>query len=262
VRAHVPIHIPFDFVPDAIGARQPDHLVGGKIVAHVRSSDAIKSRFHQGATVMPRGPVRTALFTAILLAGCAQQTMSPTAIVMPAKGKPFEVFATEQSTCMQFAGSQVNGPATMAGLTELGTIALGAGLGVGVGSLGSEQRLPRDRGYGDNYRGENYRGENYRGENYRGENNRGYDELAGATGGVALASREAATNQPGLQARYNLAYVQCMVAHGNQVPAQPTAVAHVARSAAAHHVASPAQDSDTDQPSTPGGNQTGAPYSR
>jgi hypothetical protein len=35
VRAHVPIHIPFDFVPDAIGARQPDHLAGGKIVAHL-----------------------------------------------------------------------------------------------------------------------------------------------------------------------------------------------------------------------------------
>jgi hypothetical protein len=223
---------------------------------------------------MPRGPVRTALLAAILLAGCARQTMSPTAIVMPAKGKSFEVFATEQSTCMQFAGSQVNGLATMADLTELGTIAVGAGLGVGVGSLGSEQRLPRDRGYvenyrgenyrgenyrGENYRGENYRGENYRGENYRAENYRGYDELAGAAGGVTLASREAAANQSGLQIRYNLAYVQCMVAHGNQVPAQPAAATHVTRSATAHHVASPAQDPDTDQPPTRAGNQAGAP---
>jgi hypothetical protein len=213
---------------------------------------------------MPRGPVRTALLAAILLAGCAQQTMSPTAIVMPTKGKSFEVFATEQSTCMQFAGSQVNGLATMAGLTELGTIAVGAGLGIGVGSLGSDQRLPRDRGYAENYRGENYRGENYRGENYRGENYRGenyraYDDLAGATGGVALASREAATNQTGLQARYNLAYVQCMVAHGNQVPAQPAAATRVVRSAAAHHVASPASDPDTIQPPSHGGNQAGAP---
>jgi hypothetical protein len=203
---------------------------------------------------MPRGPIRAALFAAILLAGCAQQTMSPTAIVMPAKGKPFEVFATEQSTCMQFAGSQVNGVATMAGLTELGTIAVGAGLGVAVGSLGSEQRLPRDRGYAENYRGENYRGENYRSENYRG-----YDELAGAAGGVTLASHEAAANQSGLQARYNLAYVQCMVAHGNQVPAPPAAAAHATRSAAAHHVISPAQDPDTNQPPTHGGNQAGAP---
>jgi hypothetical protein len=228
---------------------------------------------------MPRGPVRTALLAAILLAGCAQQTMSPTAIVMPTKGKSFEVFATEQSTCMQFAGSQVNGLATMAGLTELGTIAVGAGLGIGVGSLGSDQRLPRDRGYAENYRGENYRGENYRGENYRdenyrgenyrgenyrgenyrGENYRAYDDLAGATGGVALASREAATNQTGLQARYNLAYVQCMVAHGNQVPAQPAAATRVVRSAAAHHVASPASDPDTIQPPSHGGNQAGAP---
>jgi hypothetical protein len=35
VRANSPMHTPFDFVRNVIGARQPDHLAGGKIVAHV-----------------------------------------------------------------------------------------------------------------------------------------------------------------------------------------------------------------------------------
>jgi hypothetical protein len=171
---------------------------------------------------MPRGPITTTLLAAMLLAGCAEQTMSPTAVVMPAPGKPFEVFSGEQSTCRQFAGNEVSGAATMAGLTELGTVALGVGLGVGVGS---EQRWPRARRY---------------------------DEMAGTMGGVALASHYGANAQTGLQARYNLAYVQCMVAHGNQIPTQ-TGATRVARNTG-HHVASaaPGPDSD-DQPVAQGG---------
>ena len=45
----------------------------------------------------------------MLLNACATEPMGPTIPVMPAPGKPFEAFESDQAVCKQFASSQVAG---------------------------------------------------------------------------------------------------------------------------------------------------------
>src|SRR5580693_892507 len=73
------------------------------------------------------------LLSVALLSGCATQPTGPTAAVMPAQGKPFEVFARDQATCKQFADSEVGG-AGLSNLKELGTAAVSTALGAGLGA--------------------------------------------------------------------------------------------------------------------------------
>jgi hypothetical protein len=124
----------------------------------------------------------------LLLDGCVTQPLGPTIAVMPAPGKPFAVFQQEQATCQAFADQQTAGGAQQANnqqvLTGVLTTALGAGLGAAVGG-GSGAAI----GAG-----------------------------AGAIGGTAIGAGPAQYAQMSLQQRYNLAYAQCMYAHGNQVP--------------------------------------------
>ena len=128
------------------------------------------------------------IFTAAaLLAGCATEPMGPTAKVMPAPGKPFEVFAQDQAACKDFATGQTNGGAPMANLKQLGTAAVSTALGGGLGAA-----LSGAHGA----------------------------QIGGAVGSVAgggLAGRGSSVDQKGLQSQYDLAYSQCMYAHGNQV---------------------------------------------
>ena len=139
---------------------------------------------------MSRTSIATIL-AAALLTGCATQPLGPTARVMPAPGKSFEVFAQEQATCKQFADGEVSGGAEMANLKELGTAAIATGLGGGLGAA-----IHGGRGA----------------------------EVGGSTGaviGAAVSGHGSAHDQNNLQGRYDLAYTQCMYAHGNQVPGAP-----------------------------------------
>lgn len=129
-----------------------------------------------------------------LLQGCAVTPLGPTVQVLPQRNKPFEAFQQDQGVCTQYAASQVQGQASRAnylaaGGTVLGTV-LGAGLGAAVG--------------------------------------RGGGAAVGAAGGAALGTGIGSGNSTnaagGIQGQYNNAYVQCMVAKGNQLPAPPTYV--------------------------------------
>ena len=131
--------------------------------------------------------ITKSLLAVALLSGCATQPMGPTAHVMPATGKPFEVFAQDQATCKQFASNEVNGGATMANLKEFGTAAITTGLGGGLGAA------------------------------VRGERGAEIGGSVGAIGGAGLAAHGSAHDQASLQGRYDLAYTQCMYARGNQV---------------------------------------------
>jgi hypothetical protein len=119
--------------------------------------------------------------------------MGPTALVMPAPGKPIEVFAQDQGTCKQFASGEVDGGATMSNLKQLGTAAVTTALGAGLGAA------------------------------VRGGRGAGIGGGIGMIGGAAIASNGSARDQNSLQGRYNLAYTQCMYARGNQIAgaAQP-----------------------------------------
>ena len=130
---------------------------------------------------------RLPILSLVILAGCATQPMGPTARVMPAPGKPFEVFAADQSQCKQFAGEQTDGGATISNLKQLGTAAVTTALGGGLGAAIHGQRGAEIGG------------------------------AAGAFPGAAMAARGSGADQAGLQGRYDLAYSQCMYARGNQV---------------------------------------------
>ncbi len=129
-----------------------------------------------------------ALAAALLLGGCAAQPVGPTVAVLPAPGKPFDKFAEEDAYCRQYASQQVAGApeqanAQVVNSAVIGTL-LGAGLGAAVG-----------RGPGA--------------------------AVGAATGtliGTGMGSSGAAWAQMTTQQRYDVAYMQCMYAKGNQVP--------------------------------------------
>ncbi len=131
----------------------------------------------------------TAALTALLLLdACVTQPMGPTVQVMPAPGKPFDVFQQDQAVCKQYADQQTAGGAQQANNQQVlaagvGTV-LGAGLGAAVG----------------------------------GGRGAAIGAGAGAVTGTAYGAGPAQYAQMSLQQRYDAAYSQCMYAHGNQVP--------------------------------------------
>ena len=165
---------------------------------------------------MFRTPNTASLLAIVLLSGCASQPMGPTAHVMPAPGKSFEVFAQDQATCKQFADNEVSGGATMANLKEFGTAAITTGLGAGLGAA------------------------------IRGERGAEVGGSIGAIGGGALAGHGSARDQNSLQGRYDLAYTQCMYARGNQVGGNRAGAA-----AAANAVPGPALGALVGNPRSP-----------
>ncbi len=147
---------------------------------------------------MSRIPIIAGLTASFLLSACTTTPIGPTALVMPAPGKPFEVFAQEQAMCKQFAGGEVYGGATMSNLKQLGTAAITTALGAGLGA------------------------------SVRGQRGAERGSALGAITGAAIASSGSARDQYNLQGRYDLAYTQCMYSRGNQVAGAPQRVAHAA----------------------------------
>ena len=140
---------------------------------------------------MTRISVAASVVATIALGGCVTPPMGPTARVLPAPGKPFEVFAQEQAMCKQFAAGEVDGDATTANLKELGTAALSTALGAGLGAA------------------------------VHGQRGAGIGGGVGAIAGALSAGHGSAREQYGLQGRYDLAYSQCMYSRGNQVAGAP-----------------------------------------
>jgi uncharacterized protein YcfJ len=139
--------------------------------------------------------------TGLVLVSCASTPMGPTVRAMPSQGKPFENFQIDQNSCKQYAADQVRGQADEANSTGLlegiGGTVLGAGLGAAIG----------------------------------GGQGAAIGAGAGALGGTAVGASTSSNQQRGIQKQYNDAYVQCMVAKGNQIeqpvympPAQTTII--------------------------------------
>jgi len=134
-----------------------------------------------------------ALTMSVLLAvtGCAGTPMGPRVQVLPAANKSFEVFQQDQAVCKQYATDQVSGQADSANEKAVGTALVGGVLGAGLGAV-----IGGGRG-----------------------------AAVGAASGGVLGSAVGAGNsqhqQGGIQQQYDNAYVQCMSAKGNQVPAPP-----------------------------------------
>jgi Glycine-zipper domain len=140
--------------------------------------------------------VRNTALTVLLAltTGCVTVPTGPSVMVMPAPGKSFEQFQTDDIVCRNWAGGQTGispqqsaNQDTVTG-AAVGTL-LGAGLGAAIGAASG---------------------------------NPGVGAAIGAGGGLMLGTAEGASagqlSGREAQQRYDIAYQQCMYAKGNQVP--------------------------------------------
>ncbi len=146
-----------------------------------------------------------AMLAMLALCGCATLPSGPSVLVLPAPGKPFEVFQYEDATCRQWAGTQIGmspqevmNQNTAAGAT-VGTI-LGAGLGAAIGAASGNAGLGAAIGAGSGLL---------------------FGTASGANAGQAYGQEA--------QRRYDHAYLQCMYANGNQIPGTSRRTSRVRR---------------------------------
>lgn len=153
---------------------------------HTERSDIAKTR---RAARLP-----VAAVTALLaLSGCVTAPQGPTVAVMPGTGKSLEQFQADSITCQQFAQASIGGPTQAAQNTAAANVAGGAALGAAVGAmLGAAA--------GDASTGAAW--------------GAGTGMLIGGT----AAGGSGMTSSYTLQRQYDIAYMQCMYARGNQVP--------------------------------------------
>jgi len=137
----------------------------------------------------------------VLLAGCTQVPLGPSVAVMPAPGKPFDLFVSEEALCRRYAEQQVgiSPQQVLQNSTVTGAVA-GTALGAAAGgTIGAAVGSP------------------------------GPGAAIGAGTGLLTSSAVGANAGYGatwtLQRRYDIAYQQCMYAKGNQIPGFPTAYA-------------------------------------
>jgi hypothetical protein len=134
----------------------------------------------------------------VFLSACATVPTGPNVMVLPGVGKPFDQFQVDDMVCRQFAQGQLGTPpgqattqSTVQG-AAIGTL-LGAAAGAAIGAAAG---------------------------------NAGVGTAVGAGTGVLVGTAAGAESGYGavgtLQWRYDVAYVQCMYAKGNQVPGATT----------------------------------------
>ena len=122
----------------------------------------------------------------IALAGCASAPIGPRVAVMPAPGKPYEVFVAEDQMCRYYASQSIGAtPNDRAAQSFVGSAVVGTAIGAAAGAMS------------------------------------GGHEGGGAAAGLVVGSM-AGANQSSYavqdaQQRYDMTYQQCMYAKGNQV---------------------------------------------
>jgi hypothetical protein len=129
-----------------------------------------------------------------LMGGCATVPTGPSVMVLPAPGKSFGAFQSDDITCRQWALQQAGVQPSkavnkkLAGGAAIGT-RVGAGLGAAIGAASGNAGAGAAIGAG-----------------------------SGLLGGTAVASGPAYAAGWEVQRRYDIAYQQCMYAKGNQIP--------------------------------------------
>lgn len=134
------------------------------------------------------------VFLSVLaVSGCATVPMGPSVMVMPAPGKPFELFQQEDASCRRWAEQQIGiSPQEVVKQDTATGAAVGTAVGAGLGALiGSAS---------------------------------GHAGTGAAIGGasgllVGTASGANSGQMYGMEAqrRYDISYMQCMSAAGNQI---------------------------------------------
>ena len=130
----------------------------------------------------------------LLLAGCVTVPTGPSVMVLPGNQKDFEQFQYDDAVCRQWALQQtgmVTAQAATGTTVEgaaVGTV-LGAATGAAIGAAAGNPAAGAAVGAG-----------------------------VGMLGGTAAGAQSAQSAQWTVQQRYDMAYMQCMYAKGNQIP--------------------------------------------
>lgn len=151
---------------------------------------------------MPQRTPIVVLLGALALAGCvAAPPAGPSVLVLPGKDKTFAQFQQDDASCRQFASAQTGGtsPAeaannSTAASAAVGTV-LGAAAGAAIGAAAGNPAAGAAIGAGSGL-------------------------VVGGASGINAGAYSGAS----LQQRYDMSYIQCMAANGNQVP-QPSQLA-------------------------------------
>jgi hypothetical protein len=140
------------------------------------------------------------LCAVVALAACAQIPTGPSVAVMPPPGKPFDLFAANDQACRSYASRSTGGESAQQASTDslLGSAVIGTALGAAAGAL------------------------------VGGGHSVGAGAAVGAVAGTAIGANEANRASQSVQHRYDVAYQQCMYAHGNLLPGQSPAAYEVA----------------------------------
>ena len=130
----------------------------------------------------------------LLLTACATLPPGPSVMVLPGNGKNFEQFQVDDAVCRQWAAQQT-GTTTKQASTEsavsgaaIGTV-VGAAAGAAIGAAAGAPVTGAAAGAG-----------------------------VGLLGGTAAGASSAAGVGAEVQHRYDMTYMQCMYAKGNQIP--------------------------------------------
>ncbi len=139
------------------------------------------------------------LVIALLVSGCATIPTGPSVMVLPPPEKTFEQFQADDAACRQFAYQQVGGVTGQeaAQKSAVSSAAIGTAIGAAAGAaIGSAT------------------------------GNFGAGAAIGAGSGLLLGSAAGTGYASGsyyeAQRRYDIAYMQCMYAKGNQIPGMRT----------------------------------------
>jgi outer membrane lipoprotein SlyB len=131
---------------------------------------------------------------ALVLGACVTVPSGPSVMVLPGTGKPFEHFQADDAACRQFAlqsagisAKKAAGDSMVSG-AAVGTV-IGAAAGAALGAAAGNPAIGAAAGAG-----------------------------AGLLGGTAVGGSYADANAHSAQRRYDVGYMQCMYAKGNQIP--------------------------------------------
>ena len=132
---------------------------------------------------------------AALLSGCVMIPTAPMVTALPGSTKGFDEFRYDDADCRNYAYSMVAGPSQTASNTAAANAAVGTAVGAAAGAIiGSAS------------------------------GNAGSGAAIGAGTGLLFGSAAGANSlyysSYGLQRQYDSAYIQCMYAKGNRVPAR------------------------------------------
>jgi hypothetical protein len=130
----------------------------------------------------------------LVLTACATIPAGPSVMVLPGGGKSFEQFQSDDAVCRQWAGQQTGTTAQKASTQStvsgaaIGT-AVGAAAGAAIGAAAGNPGAGAAIGAG-----------------------------GGLLGGTAVGAGQAEAAGGAVQRRYDITYMQCMYAKGNQIP--------------------------------------------